>query len=76
MAVKTVTREVSNDIRWLEIDGGRVDYTYDPEKGWVSINYEYILLGPDRNPAGIRWKLTADEVAAIPVADATWVMTQ
>ena len=42
-----------NGIRFIAC--GYADFAWDEEKGWVSINSDYVR-GGDRNPCGIRWK--------------------
>ena len=70
MKVERYTRE---GIRFLVIDNSRVDYAFDPTKGWVSVNYDFINEGK-RCHVGIRWTLDEQEVAAIPAEDALWAM--
>ncbi len=63
---------VTNDIRWLEIDNGKCDYTFDPKDGLVSINYDYVIDGK-RDPVGIRWKLTEEEIEELTFEDVLWL---
>jgi hypothetical protein len=71
--MRKVNRIVTNGIRWLEINNGKYDYTFDPKEGWVSINYDYGLDGK-RDPIGIRWKLTEEELEEISTEDMLWVI--
>ena len=67
-----ITQEVTNGIKWLEIGGGKYDYTFDPDVGWVSINAEYVMHA-DRAAVGIRWHLSDEEISSIPSEDKEWV---
>ena len=71
MKFKT-TREVKNGIRWLEANGGECDLSFDPERGWVSICYDYCMPTQLRSYKGVRWVLTTEEIAKIPEADRLW----
>ena len=73
-----ITREETNGVRWLEANKGEFDFTYDPNKGWVSICHDYIMNRPDlgiplRTSKGVRWKLTQEELNLIPNDDKEWV---
>lgn len=61
-------RHITNGIHWLEVNGGEMDIAFDPAKGWVSINFDYALDG-SRDPDGIRWELSKDEIESIPSLD-------
>tara|TARA_R110000824_G_scaffold21732_2_gene80749 strand:- start:591 stop:824 length:234 start_codon:yes stop_codon:yes gene_type:complete len=67
----STTKEVRNGIRWLEANGGEYDLSFDPKRGWVSIDGGYVM-NSDRDPRGVRWKLTEEEIAKIPEADRLW----
>ena len=72
------TREETNGVRWLEVNGGEFDYAWDEGQGLVSICYDYIMDRPDlgfplRTKRGVRWVLTRTEIASIPPDDAEWL---
>jgi hypothetical protein len=73
-----ITREETNGVRWLEANKGEFDFTYDLNKGWVSICHDYVMDRPDldiplRTPKGIRWKLTQEEIDLISKEDQEWI---
>ncbi len=68
-----VTREYTcGGFKWLEINEGEWDCTYDPKHGWISINFDYASA---RDPIGIRWTLSEADITSIPKADRDWVMS-
>jgi len=70
-----VQREEGHGVRFIVIDGGRVDYAFHRKRGWVSVNWDYINpkeLAP--NPIGIRWELNEQEIEKIPIEDRMWLM--
>ena len=69
-----VDRMTTNGLKWLQIDGGKYDYTFHPEHGWVSINWDY--MNPTEtapNRIGIRWALNNEDVDSVSLEDRLWV---
>jgi len=79
--LQSYTRQVTNGVRWLEVNGGEYDYAWDSTRGWVSICYDYIMDRPDlgyplRTNKGVRWALVDTEIASIPTKDAEWAKSE